>query len=299
MCKINIKAAGEEYLARLETLNYSPRAIESYRSIIYRFADHFPSDADIKKSDVEEWRSKQNVSPNSLKHYMTILNAFFKWYGEEKKYGNPFENVQKPLPEEVKYNLLTLDEIDELLTRRRTEGHKSKDAQKHAIVVLMLTSGLRSGELRSLRLNDVDLENNTITVRHGKGDKSREVPFPSVAQEALKEYLATVNIKGDDVLFGSNADEYGHKKEGEWHEFCGSSFRKMIIRYVESVTGHKGIHPHTLRHAAASLWDDMAIDTRTIQKAMGHASLATTERIYISILDKSKAAKRINAAFNV
>ena len=306
MCKINIKAAGEEYLAHLAALNYSAKAIWTYQSIIRKLARAFPEgETEIKKADVETWRDAQSgsLSPNSLKAYMMSLNAFFTWYSAAKSTQNPFEGVEQPLAEERKYNLLSLADIEKLLTVRRKGGYTKNDARNYAIITVLITSGLRSAELRALRLRDLDYEKGTIKVLHGKGDKSRLVPFPRIAQNAVNEYLKSAGkIKSGDILFYSEYDEKGQiitAKNGKIkrHEMNSNGLAEMIERYVYDVTGKHGIHTHTLRHAAASLWDDKGVDTRTIQKAMGHSSITTTERIYISILDQSKAAAKINGAF--
>ncbi len=56
-------------------------------------------------------------------------------------------------------------------------------------MVLLLQAGLRSDEVRSLTPADLDFENGAITVRHGKGDKRRTVPFPATARAAMQDYL--------------------------------------------------------------------------------------------------------------
>lgn len=52
-----------------------------------------------------------------------------------------------------------------------------------------------------------------------------------------------------------------------------------------------------MRHAAASWWDSNNVSIRTVQKALGHSSVQTTERVYVQILDKKQAARDIVAAF--
>lgn len=300
MCRINVKAAGEEYIARLAARNYSPATMHDYEYNIQRFALDFPGDAVITAGAVEEWQKKQSerVSANTLNHRMIVLEAFFAWYAEKENEVNPFRAVKKPRVEELKYNLLTLEEINKLLTEERTGGQRAKNVMYKAIVTLLATSGLRSGELRELKKGDVDFENAVINVRHGKGDKARLAPFPTVAQEAVKKWIESAprKIKEGDLLFGSDCDEKGHKKKGVWKKMSSAGLNDGIKKYVESITGRE-IHTHLLRHAAASLWDDLGLSPRTIQKCMGHARFQTTEKVYISVLDKSKAAQTATAAF--
>ena len=128
-------------------------------------------------------------------------------------------------------------------------------------------------------------------------------PFPALSREAVKEYL-TSGYRPSDApesayLFGTFADENGLSngdKAQEWHEMGSNALNDVVKRYVKRVTG-KEVHAHTLRHAAASLWDDLGAPMRTIQNGLGHSSVRTTERIYVTVLNKHKAAEDLTAAF--
>ena len=69
-------------------------------------------------------------------------------------------------------------------------------------------------------------------------------------------------------------------------------------RYVEKHTGHSGIGSHDLRHAYASYASHRGVPTRLLSLSMGHASETTTSKIYISVLDKQRAAMVVNGAFD-
>lgn len=52
-----------------------------------------------------------------------------------------------------------------------------------------------------------------------------------------------------------------------------------------------------LRYAAANIWDNRGANIRNVQKALGHSKVETTERVYVQILDRKKAAENINKVF--
>ena len=296
-----------DYLNALHSLKKSPRTVENYKRAMRAFGESLDEQRqEITPLAVSAWRnqlSASGIKSNSVKQYMVNLHTFFAWCGRMKLIDhNPVMTEDMPKPDPIEYDLLTYDEIQTLL-REKPKGIFSKTAcRNRAIVVLLIQTGLRNSELRNLRPCDLDFENSTVTVKHGKGNKSRTAPFPNLAKEAVSEYLASgirpAWTTETDFLFGTDADENGKSTDGrEWHEISSPALLTMINRYTKRACGHK-VGVHTLRHAAASMWDDMGAEMRTIQNALGHASVATTERIYVSVLNKAKAAHSINDIMN-
>lgn len=249
---------------------------------------------------------KQDIAVNKIKsntiaHYLRILHSFFNWAVERKLYSeNPVIKSAFPKLEEVEHDILSKDEIKKIL-----EGHipphtpKKTAIRNLSIIFLLIESGVRVSELINLTLDDLDFENGKIYVDHGKGNKSRFVPFPERSQKAVLEYLEQRKQSVEkplsvyDPLFTAR-----NPRTGKWERFTRQGLTALVEKYVERATGHKKITAHDLRHAAASLWDDMGISMRTIQKALGHSNIGTTERIYVEILNKSKAAEEISDIMN-
>lgn len=303
MTNLIYKETAEKYLKSKRT-----KATErNYRNIISGFGEYLERTAQgTTPAAVEQWKAElfETVKPNTIAHYMTVLDKFFNYcvvVGVLEQ--NPISALEKPKLEQIHFdNLLTKEEITLLLNLAPEGMHEKTTCRNRAIVVLFLQTGIRNSELRALTLADLNFEQNYITVRHGKGDKRRQVPFPALSREAVKAYLKSgvrPNRIGDDgLLFGTDADENGHTTNGRlWKEISSAGLNTMIKRYVRLVTG-KEIHAHLLRHAAASLWDDMGVPLRTIQSALGHSSMRTTETVYVNILNRKKAANDINLAFD-
>lgn len=316
MTHAEYKKAVGQYLAALPSGNKSKHTETSYKAVLSAFdlwmdenAAEVENGAEIGKLTVVAWRSalaEQN-STNTVHHKLVCLHRFFVW---AEKMGlcdeNPVGTEEIPKKKSVEYDLLTFEEIQTVLLETPKKGiHGKTSCRNRAIVVLLCMSGLRNSELRHLRLSDLDFENGTITVRHGKGDKSRTVAFPSLARTAVQEYLASglrpESIGTDGLLFGTNADENGHTKKigrtAEWHEITQQALLGMVNRYTEKCCGH-AVTVHALRHAAASLWDHLNITPSEMQQALGHASITTTMGIYRHVLKSDKAAKSINAALD-
>lgn len=187
--------------------------------------------------------------------------------------GNPAAGVTSPrrtvrLPE-----FLPVDEMMDLLRSLPAEGEAGK--RDAAILELLYSSGLRVGELVSLRRMDVTLEEGTVRVR-GKGRKVRVVPAGEKALQALSAYLAERRATG---------------KRGEADDWEGALFRNLrggalsarsVARILDRALERAGIgrhlSPHGVRHSFATHLLESGADLRAIQEMLGHASLSTTQR---------------------
>lgn len=309
-----LQAQTTAYLAALRGLK-SPNTLRAYDIALRRFLAYMgaetPVDA-ISKSDVIEYRSfllSDGLTVNAARDYLCKLRTFFTFcvsVGEIEK--SPISLSEIPKARRIEYNLLDGDEIEQTLftppQKPAPQKHKENAARNRAIVLTLITSGLRNSELRALTVGDLDFAAGTIEVRHGKGDKRRTAPFPALAQNAVKAYFESeycprdLAEQKDAILFGSRADNAGHKTADGWRPLSCCGLEQIVRNTIEEMTGRKNVTVHALRHAAASFWDDLGVDLRDVQNALGHASIHTTERVYVDVLHKKKSAAKINAAFS-
>lgn len=295
------------YLASERSRKKSEHTITTYELALRKFRDYLnEADPDtISPLDVSEWTDSlldSGVSTNTAHQYYGIVSMFFDWAIQMKLLKeSPMPEDGQPEKEFKKKKIPSKDEIMRLLDPANIPfSIKGKlPLRNYTIVATLLLTGLRSDELRSLRLSDLDFENKTITVRNGKGGKERKAPFSPRTQEIIRTYLAA-GIRPEwatpeDWLFGTHQHAMNQEtasRDEQWHKFDAATLGRLVKRYGKTVIG-KEIHPHLLRHCATSLWADSDINMRSIQLALGHANLTTTERIYADILDDKKAAQNI------
>lgn len=300
------KTASSLYLHTLPSMKKAELTITAYTKVLKQFEKFCENEEEITPLTIVEWREylHDRISNNSIVNYMKILRAFFTW-AVRKSFieENPVQNEDIPEMTRIDYDLLTLDEIKQLLTTIPHGINKKNTCRNRAIVILLIQTGLRNTELRSLTPQDLDFEHATIRVRHGKGDKERFVAFPQLARECVTEYMNSIrpkNLTDVDWLFGTDCDKKGLSTHGKlWKQISEQNLLTMIRVYTEHATGHKGgVKVHALRHAYASLCDELGVSLRDVQNSLGHASLATTERIYVTVLNKKKAAANVNSAFD-
>ena len=295
MTHTEFEKARERYLRSLVALNKSESTIEKYTIVLNRIG----ADLDeITPEALDEWRDKQQNKANTTAHYLTIFHTFLKWCNKKNIISEVFE-IEKPKPEQIEYNLLNKEDIDKIISGTSTKIHKENYCRNRAIVLLLLQTGMRNGEIRALKVNDLDFGKGEITIRHGKGDKLRIVPFPQLSRDAVKAYLKErPKLPSEAPLFVNRTEQsFGGRSGEEWHGFTKQGLNALVSRYVYYLTG-KEIHCHTLRHSAAAYWDENNVPIRRIQQALGHKSIRTTESVYLYILNKSQAAQDINTALD-
>lgn len=154
------------------------------------------------------------------------------------------------------------------------------------LVVALFTTGLRVGELVSIRIGDVSVRESAIQVR-GKGNRERKVYLPGrQAFLALARFLAARKAipSSQDLLL---IDARGIA-------FTAQHVRKRLatLGVVAGIT--RRVTPHMLRHTAATQLLEAGVDIRFVQKLLGHSSIATTQ-IYTHVRDVALKAKLVRA----
>ena len=155
-------------------------------------------------------------------------------------------------------------ELDQ--ARRLRAQCEAMSPQDRAIVLTLLYTGIRAGELIGLNLADVG--DTTIRVR-GKGNKERLIPLPTEASAAIARYLQTRPATDRNALF---TGAHGRISIRTVQRICHQAAHRA---------GLPGIHPHKLRHTYATLLHQAGADILEISHLLGHASIATTQ-IYTS-----------------
>ncbi|PLX79396.1 MAG: tyrosine recombinase XerC [Desulfuromonas sp.] len=180
--------------------------------------------------------------------------------------SNPADLVATPRRETFLPQTMTIDEVFALLEGKGL-GESSRLRDK-AIFELLYSSGLRIGELTSLDIGRVDMEQRLVRVV-GKGSKERIVPIGSKAREALVAYL--------------EARSWPAEKEPLFLNFRGGRLSaRSVQRHLKQLLLAAGLSteltPHSLRHSFATHLLDGGADLRAIQELLGHSSLSTTQR---------------------
>jgi site-specific recombinase XerD len=177
--------------------------------------------------------------------------------------GREPANKGKKYPAEI----LTPNEVAALFDQ--ISSTTSIGLRNRALITVLYRAGLRHSEALALRPKDVNLENGTIAVLHGKGDRSRLVGIDPGACQVIAQWQARRTRLGFGPLLPLFTTMQGRPLK--------SSYLKTLLPKVARQAGiEKRVHPHGLRHTHAFELMMEGVELGVIQRQLGHVSLATT-----------------------
>jgi len=252
--------------------------MECYVGDVRRFLDaaHVPGDrtlTGLKREDVLDFliaEKRQELSSRTLARRLAALRSFFRCLEDEGLIEhNPAEDVEPPKTWRLLPEVLTIEEVEELLAQPDVSAPLG--LRDRAVIELMYASGLRLAETASCRLADLDVASGTVRVL-GKRSKERVVPVGSVALEWLGRYVAEARPK----LLGGRESEclFVSRRSGR---LTTAGLWKRLHAYVLALPWRKRVTPHTLRHSFATHLMANGADIRIVQALLGHASIGTTQ----------------------
>lgn len=257
--------------------NYSEYTIENYCSDIIQYLDYLASEGiNFKKIEYSDLRfylmylkEEKNENNSSIDRKLSALRGFYKFLATEKiTDNNAFSLVtglkkEKKLPRYFEYN--ELEELFKVPDLRTALGQRDR-----LILEMLYATGLRVGELVSVKVGDIDLGSRVILVV-GKGNKERRVTYGDYCHDALKLYLSDgylkLNKNVSDYLFLNNNGEVITER----------GIRYVLDQVIKKTSLNKSISPHVLRHSFATHLLNEGCDLLTVQKLLGHESISATQ----------------------
>ena len=267
-----------EYLAAER--NYSSATIESYAkdlSMFQEFLEGLNPDASwtaVEAGDVREWviylLDEQHMSASSVNRKLSALRSFYKYLRSVGRVSiNPMEKVVAPKKKRPLPYFVRESEMDKLL-ELTAEDRSFKGIRDRLILMMFYETGIRRAELLGMTDASVDLKAKQIKVT-GKRNKQRIVPFGKELESEINAYRTareeTLGQQTFPALFVT--EERTAMKEAQ--------ISKIVKDNLSKVTTIKKRSPHVLRHSFATAMLNNHADLTSIQKLLGHESVATTE----------------------
>ncbi|MCY4413839.1 MAG: tyrosine recombinase [Alphaproteobacteria bacterium] len=257
----------------------SKNTVEAYGRDIKRFcASLAPDYTNVQDLDTDSVRthltSLSFLSGISVRRTIASLQNFFSFLLEEghiKK--NLLEGIARPKITKKLPRVLTEEEVRSFIDGA-SQISKAFAERNVAIVEVLYATGMRVTELVTLRKGDVFYDEKLIKV-FGKGSKERFVLLHDCALDVLYAYTKTLSTDSA-WLFPSSRDKKQHMT------------RQAIFLLLKKIAVHVGIDPeavspHILRHAFATHLLAGGADIVSLQKMLGHSSIASTQ-IYTHVL---------------
>ena len=236
----------------------------------------FHTFADPNNGRMDAWmNSMGELKPSTINAKIAALTHLLKWLGHTVPDWIQRPSRSRSLPK-------TLGRRE--LSRLRKAVSESEDPLAMPVSTLMLDTGLRVSELCALDIDDIDKEDLSALVIGGKGEKDRTVLFTQSSVEVLESWEP---IRERRLM---NADDAGLRAvfvSSRGRRINPRSIQKMMDRLADSADIPKSrLSPHTLRHTFATGLVERGADLVTIQRLLGHSSIATT-RVYLEIGDQT------------
>lgn len=212
--------------------------------------------------------SENKITKRSISRKVATLKSFYKYLIKEEiiKF-NPMSLIKTPSFEKKLPTFLSEKIIETLIDS--IEGESFINKRDRLIFEMLYATGLRSNELISLNIEDIDEKRKMMIVKKGKGGKQRMVPFNESTLLSLISYykFRTPLTETENALFLS----YRGKRLGN------RDVRRIIKKHIKSLSITLNMSPHTLRHTFATHLINRGANIRVIQELLGHSSISTTQ----------------------
>ncbi|MEI8350053.1 MAG: tyrosine-type recombinase/integrase [Candidatus Omnitrophota bacterium] len=214
---------------------------------------------DVKPHTIQLYlQSLKKLKPKSINNYIGNIRTFLN-YAKRNNYifDNPIDQIKKLKVPKEPPRYLSKDEISKLL-------EVSKESHLYPIIITALYTGMRIGEILNLEWKDIDLSNNTITIRGSKAKSRifRTIPIHPMVSSTLHKIPHSTPF-----VFVYNGKKYTDEPK--------RAFKTLLV--AAKINLGKGRLFHVLRHSCASWLVMSGVDLYTVGKILGHADFATTQ----------------------
>lgn len=260
--------------------NYSKATIESYAkdlSMFQTFLEGLTPDASwtaVEANDVREWviylLDEQKMAAASVNRKLSALRTFYKYLRRVGRVNiNPMEKVVAPKKKRPLPYFVRESDMDKLL-ELTAEDRSFKGIRNRLILMMFYETGIRRAELLGMTDANVDMIAKQVKVT-GKRNKQRVVPFGEELENEIDAYWAA----REELLGQKHFPTFFVTEEGS--AMSETQISRIVKENLSKVTTIKKRSPHVLRHSFATAMLNNNADLTSIQKLLGHESVATTE----------------------
>ncbi len=242
------------------------------------------------------------LAPSSIRINYLAIKSFFKWADQHLDVGRPDSVLTKPRYKSPEVKPYDHDEVKRMLkackynkptnpsNRKSFTTRRPSVKRDTAMVLLMLDTGLRAGEISRLDIGDVNIDNGELSIKPygtGRKTKPRTVYLGSKAHKAVWEYvISRVPYQSDHPLFISQNNK----------RLDRTGIRHLIVRMGDRANVENS-YPHRFRHTFAIEFLRNGGDVFTLQRLLGHSSLRMVQQyLAIASADIKQAHKRASPA---
>jgi site-specific recombinase XerD len=281
----------EQYLTNLDCAKLTTQAYCKDMSMFARWFEQTNGQElmpqNLTSTDVREYKQylliQQQARPATINRRLASIRMYVRWAMDSNQLSyNPISGVKSVAEQKLAPKWLSrleqaalIREAEKNILASHTETRRLEAIRDRSILILMSNTGVRLQELISLDIHDIQMteRKGMLTVRCGKGMKTRVIPLNNTARTAIKEWLQIRPECGSEKLFTGMK---GDLKQRAVQEIFKNLGEKAHVHFT----------PHSLRHTfAKNLIDTSQVSLDKVGILLGHASLNST-KIYTTPSDK-------------
>jgi integrase/recombinase XerD len=270
-----------QFKLQLQAQGYAPGSVRSYSDFLLvfkRFLDELKI-TDLKAVNhqmVLDYQAQIMLRPWAMEtkalSIRSIKRLFEYLVASHQLLINPTEGLVETCRQNRHIGMvLTQEEMQRLLAQPNLSLRSQ--IRDRAVLEVLYSTGMRIGELVNVEVYHVDLKDQVIYIRKGKGKKQRVVPLGKTAGQRLREYLEKIR------------PHYAKKNPKERRLFLtnsgrlltGNNIRAFLKHYCKKAGINKTVSPHTFRRSCATHLIRQGADIRYVQQLLGHTYLKTTQ----------------------
>lgn len=291
----------EDYLERLESLNYSPRTGQASQYICLEFIRYLQEKsileaAKIKKIDLINWQkhlSKQTnrkglpIKARTMNFKITGVKNFLRYLVLTGYLMESTINVVRSVkePQMLPLGVFTHTELKKII--RKVDASTPAGYRDRTILEFLYSTAVRASELTALNIRSIDFENRTAVI-FGKGRKERVVPVGKTALKCLETYIRGVRPY---ILNGTECDALFVSKLKKRLGYAG--LLKIIHKYANLTNIDENVTPHMFRRSCTTELIRNGANLYHIKDMLGHESLETLKHYTkLTITDLKKTHKK-------
>lgn len=288
---VNVNSINNDtFISWINFLDVKQKTVETYTRAIRQFIKYL-SEHNITRparEDIINYKSYligNNNKASTIQAYIMAIKQFFKWTEQQGIYKNIAINIKGAKQEQTfKKDYLTTKQVNKLL--KSIDTSTAKGMRDYAIILLMITTGLRTIEVARANIEDIrTVADFTALYIQGKGrdEKTDYVKLSEPVENAIRQYLAIrTNIKAGEPLFSSIANR--------------NNSERMTTRSISRIAKDNLINAnlisdkwtaHSLRHTTATLNLLNGASIEETKQLLRHSNINTT-LIYSHALERAK-----------
>lgn len=252
------------FLSAKDIEGCSSKTLKYYKDIILKFIKKIEKPIqEITTDDIRlyfsQYKSRNGCGLATMDNIRRVFSSFFAWLEDEDYIvKSPVRRIHR-----VKSTIAVKEAFsDENIEVLRDE---CKSIRELAIIELLLSTGMRVGELVNLNIADMNFEDRSCIVL-GKGNKQREVYFDAKTKLHLKQYLDS-RKDDNEALFVSDIKP---------HQRLTISTIEYLVRTLGKSANIKKVHPHRFRRSCATMAIDKGMPIEQVKQLLGHTKIDTT-----------------------